>query len=131
MFQVLFRLNFMTVSLCLCMNRPYQFYYFVPLVSFWFLMVYLVLALPPHVTASSSDGNPLQYLYLVLKFVGLFSVITILYMSEVRFLFNWFNNNIINIIIIIIAGIFWESLCNSTLESIVCYNWWWYTWMVV
>ena len=73
----------MTVTLCLCMNRPYQFYYFVPLVSFWFLMVYLVLALPPQVTAATSESNPLQYLYLVLKFVGLFSVITILYMSEV------------------------------------------------
>ncbi|PSN53759.1 hypothetical protein C0J52_06243 [Blattella germanica] len=85
MLQVLFRLNFMTVTLCLCMNRPYQFYYFVPLVSFWFLMVYLVLALPPQVTAASSESNPLQYLYLVLKFVGLFSVITILYMSEVFF----------------------------------------------
>ncbi|KAJ9581661.1 hypothetical protein L9F63_023160, partial [Diploptera punctata] len=84
-FQVLFRLNFMTVTLCLCMNRPYQFYYFVPLVSFWFLMVYLVLALPPQVTAASSESNPLHYLYLVLKFVGLFSVITILYMSEVFF----------------------------------------------
>nr|CAD7458913.1 unnamed protein product [Timema tahoe] len=84
-FQVLFRLNFVTVLLCLCMNRPYQFYYFVPLVSFWFLMVYLVLALPPQVTATSSKSNPLQYLYLVLKFVGLFSVITILYMSEVFF----------------------------------------------
>ncbi|KAF4524562.1 hypothetical protein B566_EDAN017447 [Ephemera danica] len=83
--QVMFRLNFLTVALCLCMNRPYQFYYFVPLVSFWFLMVYLVLALPPHVTAASSDSNPLHYLYLVLKLVGLFSVITVLYMSEVFF----------------------------------------------
>ncbi|XP_046397120.1 N-acetylneuraminate 9-O-acetyltransferase [Ischnura elegans] len=83
--QVLFRTNFMTVALCLCMNRPYQFYYFVPLVSFWFVMTYLVLALPPHVTMASSETNPLQYLYLVLKFVGLFSVITILYMSEVFF----------------------------------------------
>lgn len=84
-FQVLFRLNFMTVTLCLCMNRPYQFYYFVPLVSFWYLMVYLVLVLPPQVTAASSESNSLQYLYVVLKFVGLFSVITILYMSEVFF----------------------------------------------
>ena len=35
--QVLFRMNFLTFALCLCMNRPYQFYYFVPLVSFWYL----------------------------------------------------------------------------------------------
>lgn len=84
-FQVLFRLNFMTVTLCLCMNRPYQFYYFVPLLSFWFVMIYIVLSLPPHITSQSADSNPLQYLYLVLKFVSLFSVITILYMSEVFF----------------------------------------------
>lgn len=84
-FQVLFELNFMTVTLCLCMNRPYQFYYFVPLLSFWFMMIYVVLTLPPHITSQSAESNPLQYLYLVLKFVSLFSVITILYMSEVFF----------------------------------------------
>lgn len=84
-FSVLFELNFMTVTLCLCMNRPYQFYNFVPLLSFWFMMIYIVLSLPPHVTAQSAENNPLQYLYLVLKFVSLFSVITILYMSEVFF----------------------------------------------
>ncbi|GIY77377.1 n-acetylneuraminate 9-O-acetyltransferase [Caerostris extrusa] len=28
--RVIFRLNFLVVVLCLCMNRPYQFYYFVP-----------------------------------------------------------------------------------------------------
>ena len=101
----------MTVSLCLCMNRPYQFYYFVPLVSFWFLMVYLVLALPPHVTASSSDGNPLQYLYLVLKFVGLFSVITILYMSEVRVFFYIFNNNtLISLLLLLLLQVFFEKV---------------------
>jgi len=83
--QVLFRLNFMTVVLCFTMNRPYQFYYFVPLVSFWFVLLYIVLALPPHVTAHSSDGHPYQYFYLVLKFIGLFVVITVLYMSEVFF----------------------------------------------
>ncbi|XP_063235873.1 N-acetylneuraminate 9-O-acetyltransferase isoform X2 [Bacillus rossius redtenbacheri] len=84
-FQVMFRLNFVTVMMCLCMNRPYQFYYYVPLVSFWFFMAYLVMALPPRVTAASSESNPLQLLYLVLKLVGLFGVITVLYMSEVFF----------------------------------------------
>jgi N-acetylneuraminate 9-O-acetyltransferase len=84
LFQVLFRLNFLTVLLCLIMNRPYQFYYFVPLVSFWFLMLYVVFALPPHITAASTEHNPLHYFYLVVKLVGLFSVITILYMSEVN-----------------------------------------------
>ena len=53
--QVLFRLNFLVVLLCLTMNRPYQFYYFVPLVSFWFLVVYAVLGVWPraHVDINS------------------------------------------------------------------------------
>uniref|UniRef100_A0A4W4H7V6 N-acetylneuraminate (7)9-O-acetyltransferase n=1 Tax=Electrophorus electricus TaxID=8005 RepID=A0A4W4H7V6_ELEEL len=38
--QVLFRLNFLVVVLCLVMDRPYQFYYFVPLVTFWFVVIY-------------------------------------------------------------------------------------------
>ncbi|XP_046659360.1 LOW QUALITY PROTEIN: N-acetylneuraminate 9-O-acetyltransferase [Homalodisca vitripennis] len=84
-FQVLFRLNMTTVILCLCMNRPYQFYYYVPVVSFWFSLLYLVLVAPPRVTAASCEHNPLHYLYLVLKLVGLFSFIIMLYMSEVFF----------------------------------------------
>ncbi|KAK7818358.1 LOW QUALITY PROTEIN: hypothetical protein U0070_018674 [Myodes glareolus] len=35
--QVLFRLNFLVVVLCIVMDRPYQFYYFVPLVTVWFM----------------------------------------------------------------------------------------------
>ncbi|KAJ8915862.1 hypothetical protein NQ315_004676, partial [Exocentrus adspersus] len=84
-FRNLFQLNFMTVTLCLCMNRPYQFYYFGPLLSFWYLMVYCFLAFPPHITAQSSENNVMQYFYLLIKFICLFSVITILFMSEVFF----------------------------------------------
>ncbi|XP_022901456.1 N-acetylneuraminate (7)9-O-acetyltransferase [Onthophagus taurus] len=84
-FRTLFELNFMTVTLCLCMNRPYQFYHLVPLMSFWYLMIYIVLALPPHITAQSSENNKIHYFYLVIKFITLFSVITILFLSEVFF----------------------------------------------
>ena len=42
----MFRLNFFTVTLCLAMKKPYQFYYFVPLVSFWFTVLYVLLAVP-------------------------------------------------------------------------------------
>lgn len=85
-FRVLFQLNFMTVTLCLCMNRPYQFYYFVPLLSFWYLMIYCFLAFPPHITVQSfNDNNLIQYFYLLIKFIVLFIIITILFMSEVFF----------------------------------------------
>lgn len=84
-FRNLFQLNFMTVTLCLCMNRPYQFYYFGPLLSFWYLMIYCFLAFPPHITAQNSENNVMQYFYLLIKFICLFSVLTILFMSEVFF----------------------------------------------
>lgn len=83
--QTLFQLNFATILLCLCMNRPYQFYYFVPLISFWFVVVYFTLAMPPQITSAGVDANPYKYCYLVLKFVGLFIIITVFYMSEVFF----------------------------------------------
>jgi hypothetical protein len=81
--QVLFRMNLMTVVICLCMNRPYQSYYFVPLVSFWYLVVYIVLAVPPKVSAAICDANSFAYLYIIIKFCTLIGAITILYMSEV------------------------------------------------
>ncbi|KAH1010703.1 hypothetical protein HUJ05_004957 [Dendroctonus ponderosae] len=85
LFRNLFKLNFMTVTLCLCMNRPYQFYYFGPLLSFWYLMIYCFFAFPPHITAQTSENNLKQFFYLLIKFVCLFSIITILFMSEVFF----------------------------------------------
>lgn len=84
-FKTLFQLNFITVTLCLCMNRPYQFYYFGPLLSFWYLMIYSFLAFPPHITAQTSENKKILYFYLVIKFICFFSVITILFMSEVFF----------------------------------------------
>lgn len=83
--QVLFRINFLTAVLCFCMNRPYQFYYFVPVVTFWFLLFYIVFVLPPRVTASSSESRPVQYAYVLMKIVFLFISISILYMSQVFF----------------------------------------------
>ncbi|CRL07468.1 CLUMA_CG020436, isoform A [Clunio marinus] len=83
--NVMFRINFMTIVLCFAMNRPYQFYFFAPLVSFWFGMTYLTFTLPPRITAQTIENNSYQYLYLVIKFICLLSVITILYMSEVFF----------------------------------------------
>lgn len=83
--SMMFRINFMTIVLCFAMNRPYQFYFFAPLVSFWFAVTYLTFTFPPKITAQTVDNNSYQYLYLVVKFVCLLCVITVLYMSEVFF----------------------------------------------
>lgn len=89
-FQVMFRLNLLTVSLCLCMNRPYQFYHFVPLVSFWFLVIYFLAWLPPRIYSGSlAEYGPRALLYFALKLLSLVSIITILYMSEVINNFYW------------------------------------------
>merc|ERR1719186_1435996 len=55
--RVLFKLNFLTIVLSVCMNRPYQFYFFVPLVSFWYLVLYGVLICPPVVTAQVVEDS--------------------------------------------------------------------------
>lgn len=110
--HVMFKINFLTVILCLCMNRPYQFYFFVPLLSFWYCMIYFLLSIPPKITAQSSENNAYQYLYVVLKFVCMLSVITVLYMSEVFF-----------------ERIFvtrpWKALFVTTDDDI---HEWWYRW---
>ncbi|EDV95368.1 N-acetylneuraminate 9-O-acetyltransferase [Drosophila grimshawi] len=111
-FQAMFRVNFLSVLLCFCMNRPYQFYYFVPLLSFWLCIVYFVLSLPPRITAASVEANPLHYLYLVCKCIGCLGVITVLFMSEVFF-----------------ERIFvtrpWKALFVTTDDDI---HEWWYQW---
>ena len=87
--QDLFRMNFLTLVLCVCMNRPYQFYYFVPLVSFWFLVLYSVLVCPPVLTASniqdSVNSQLTQYFYIVLKLTALLALVSMFYLSQVFF----------------------------------------------
>ncbi|KAK3593520.1 hypothetical protein CHS0354_037045 [Potamilus streckersoni] len=83
--QVMFRLNLLVVVLCFVMNRPYQFYYFVPLVSFWFLVIYVTMAIWPHLSEKSAEDHTRHYFYMVIKFIILGTVISLLYMSEVFF----------------------------------------------
>uniref|UniRef100_A0A672SX68 N-acetylneuraminate (7)9-O-acetyltransferase n=1 Tax=Sinocyclocheilus grahami TaxID=75366 RepID=A0A672SX68_SINGR len=69
--QVLFRLNFLVVVLCLVMDRPYQFYYFVPLVTFWFAVIYATMALWPQILQKQANGSAFWNLALLLKLLGL------------------------------------------------------------
>lgn len=99
--NVVFRLNFLTVSLCLVMDRLYQFYYFVPLCTFWFLVLYVSMAFWPRANIKlvqqngSGDGilrnfgSP--YFVMFLKLVGTFVAITTLFVSQRYYevLFSW------------------------------------------
>lgn len=67
LFQVLFRMNFLTIILCFSMNRMYQFYTFIPLVTFWFVCSYVVMATFPRISAGTAKDNPYQYLYMFIK----------------------------------------------------------------
>lgn len=54
-YQVLIRLNFSTISLAFVMNTDYISYYFTPLVSMWYLVVYLTMV----AGARFNDKGPL------------------------------------------------------------------------
>ncbi|XP_077997827.1 N-acetylneuraminate (7)9-O-acetyltransferase-like [Glandiceps talaboti] len=81
--QVQFRLNWLVFILCLVMNRPYQFYYFVPLVSFWFVLVYITMSLWPRASAKSVTENSSDYVWMVCKFIGMVGIIVTVAISEV------------------------------------------------
>ncbi|XP_038598338.1 N-acetylneuraminate 9-O-acetyltransferase [Tachyglossus aculeatus] len=83
--QVLFRLNFLVVVLCIVMDRPYQFYYFVPLVTVWFVVIYVTLALWPQIVQKRANGNCFWHLGLLLKLASLFSCICFLAYSQGAF----------------------------------------------
>ena len=55
--QVLFRLNFLVLLLCVVMDRPYQFYYFVPLVTVWFVIIYCTLAMWPQIVQKKANST--------------------------------------------------------------------------
>ncbi|RXN01251.1 hypothetical protein EOD39_7358 [Acipenser ruthenus] len=83
--QVLFRLNFLVVVLCLVMDRAYQFYYFVPLVTFWFAVIYGTMAMWPQILQKKASGNALWNLGLLLKLFFLLSCILLLNYSQAVF----------------------------------------------
>ncbi|XP_063490778.1 N-acetylneuraminate 9-O-acetyltransferase isoform X4 [Symphalangus syndactylus] len=83
--QVLFRLNFLVVVLCIVMDRPYQFYYFVPLVTVWFMVIYVTLALWPQIIQKKANGNCFWHFGLLLKLGFLLLFICFLAYSQGAF----------------------------------------------
>ena len=68
--QMLFKYNFLTITLCLLMNRHYQSYYYPPLISFYFTLMYVILAfVPPRISAGSVKDKPVYFFYFILKFL--------------------------------------------------------------
>ncbi|KAM7384087.1 hypothetical protein PAMA_011437 [Pampus argenteus] len=65
--QVLFRLNFLVLVLCVVMDRQYQFYYFVPLVTFWFVIIYATLALWPQILQKRANTSGMWHLGVLAK----------------------------------------------------------------
>ena len=84
------------------MNRMYQFYEFVPMITFWFVCSYILMIVYPRVSAKSAKGtkffylnekeviiythlidNPQHYFYMILKLCLFAGLITTLNMSEV------------------------------------------------
>ena len=51
------RLNFSTVLVAMVMGAPYEQYYFVPLICFWFIFLYLFMVSWPRVTRSNMLGE--------------------------------------------------------------------------
>ncbi|XP_034616352.1 N-acetylneuraminate 9-O-acetyltransferase isoform X2 [Trachemys scripta elegans] len=80
--QVLFRLNFLVVVLCIVMDRPYQFYYFVPLVTVWFMIIYATLAVWPQIVQKKANGNCFWHFGLLLKLISLLMCIYFLANSQ-------------------------------------------------
>ena len=86
-FGFIFRLNFLPVMLCFTMNRMYQFYTFIPLVTFWFVCSYILMVVYPRVSAKTAKENSFTFVYMVIK-LGIFAAtIAWLNVSEVCFIY--------------------------------------------
>ncbi|XP_028402866.1 N-acetylneuraminate 9-O-acetyltransferase-like [Dendronephthya gigantea] len=88
--QVVVRINIFVVVLCLIMGRPYQFYYFVPLVTFWFFVLYVVLLFYPSVTAKLVEDDPKYLTWIAVKLLFMFTTTYLVWKSPVicRWIFS-------------------------------------------
>jgi len=88
--KVLTRLNLFCVTLCLVMGHPYQFYYLVPLLTFWFVIIYLLMAIFPRVSNEIVMKSTKKNLVMAAKLIVLFVVVFVVWGHEniCEWLFN-------------------------------------------
>ena len=67
------------------MNRMYQFYTFIPLVTFWFVCSYIIMAVYPRISARTAQENQCQFVYIFLKLCALLAFTISLSASETFF----------------------------------------------
>lgn len=107
--QVILRLNLFVICLCLSMNRSYQHYYFIPLVTFWFTIIYLVMRIKP--IKSPNQPTPTDHFWILFKLSLLIGSVTLLYLSEVFFEKIFLMNP-------------WKFLFTSSLDDTTVKSWW-------
>ncbi|CAM6054066.1 unnamed protein product, partial [Sphagnum tenellum] len=81
--QVLFRLNFFVLVLCIVMKTNYMTYYIVPLLSFWWIVQYGMLSIMPKM--NENNNNVHIILVLLIKTGIVTYIISILDTSEYAF----------------------------------------------
>ncbi|XP_071822424.1 N-acetylneuraminate (7)9-O-acetyltransferase-like isoform X2 [Apostichopus japonicus] len=82
---VVFRYNFFVFFLCLVMDRQYQLYYFVPLITFWYFVIYITMAMIPRATKAKAEEDNKYYYIMIVKLLVLLAVIFVLAFSRTLF----------------------------------------------
>ncbi|PIK37894.1 putative CAS1 domain-containing protein 1 [Apostichopus japonicus] len=83
--EVVFRYNFFVFFLCLVMDRQYQLYYFVPLITFWYFVIYITMAMIPRATKAKAEEDNKYYYIMIVKLLVLLAVIFVLAFSRTLF----------------------------------------------
>ncbi len=132
----MFRLNFLPIVLCFSMNRMYQFYEFVSMITFWYVCSYVLMVVYPRVSAKSAKDHPQHFFYMIVKLALFVGLITTLHMSEVNKIwkvqiirYSLFYNH--SFFLFALQGSFREDIYSETMEISICKLWWFNKWLAI